>query len=113
MIKEPATNLRFNVDQDKRESVILNVKPAQLILDSLQMVNHALDAQPIKLFHHSVSAQPAQLDKKLMLLEMAVMLLRFHVDQDKEESHGLNAKSVIFTPEFLMMADHALVAVLV
>lgn len=53
--------------------MIILVKHAQLILDSQVMVCHALDAQLIKSFHHSVSAQAAQLDKKLMLLEMAVM----------------------------------------
>lgn len=66
--------------------MIILVKLAQLILDFLMMVYHALDAQLIKSYHHSVSAQPAQLDKKLMLLEMAVILSKFNVDQDKEES---------------------------
>lgn len=33
------------------------------------------------------------------------------MDQDKEESHSLNAESAIFTPRFQLMADLALVAV--
>lgn len=73
LTKEPANNLKFNVDQDKRDSVILLVKPAQLILDFLQIKLIALDAQPIKLFHHLVSAHHAQLDKKLMPLETVVI----------------------------------------
>lgn len=86
LTKEPASNLELNVDQDKRESLNLLAKPAQLILDLLPMVNHASDAQLIKLFHHSVSAQPAHNSIKLTLLEMDATQFKYHVEEDKEES---------------------------
>jgi hypothetical protein len=38
---ELASNKELNVDQDKRDSVLLNVKPAQIILSSLLMENNA------------------------------------------------------------------------
>lgn len=101
------------MDQDKRDLAHSNVKPAQLILDFQMMVFNALVAQPIKLFHHSVYAQHAQLDKKLMPLEMVATQSKFHVEEDKEEFQSLNAENVIFTPRSQLMADPALVAVLV
>lgn len=113
LTREPVSNLELNVDQDKRDLVWLNVKPAQFILDFHLMVHNALDAQLIKLFHQWVSAQSAQLDKKLMLVETDVMLSELNVDQELEEFHTLNAESVIFTPEFLLMAFPALVAWLI
>lgn len=71
LTKELAFNLKLSVDQDKEESVPLNVKPVDLILD-FQVTNfNALDAHLTKLFHHSVSAHHAQLDKLSIRIEMA------------------------------------------